>query len=275
MELIPIHSTDKTERKEIVVVRLSGLNEYDYGVPHRHEYFELFYFKKGKGTHMIDFKEFEIKSNSIHIVAPGQVHQVKRELDSEGFVYLFELDSLRAAESVNTFLFDHVCYGIEEQNPVYELEEQTIPFLNQLILRMGNEDTSSEFGQLFTQNGIQQLCLECMSLTRDKKQPQVDSVYGRFRKLLFTNYRQMKKVKEYASAMNITEKLLNDEVKKHAGVNASQLIYHQIILEAKRLLLTGMTTKEAAYNLHFDDPSHFSKFFKSQTGMTPSNFKDS
>ena len=76
--MIPIHNSDKTKRKEVLVNRLSTLNDYDFSEPHRHDYFEFFYFEKGGGNHVIDFKEFEIQENSIQIVAPGQVHQINR-----------------------------------------------------------------------------------------------------------------------------------------------------------------------------------------------------
>ena len=86
------------------------------------------------------------------------------------------------------------------------------------------------------------------------------------------DFRNMKKVKDYAEALGITNKALNEIVKSNSGYNASDLIYRQIMLEAKRLLLTGLSTKEVAYDLNFDDPSHFSKFFKSRIGVNPSDF---
>jgi AraC family transcriptional activator of pobA len=43
-------------------------------VEHRHGYWTLFVFLKGKGRHVIDFKEVEIKPGSIHLVLPGQIH---------------------------------------------------------------------------------------------------------------------------------------------------------------------------------------------------------
>ncbi|HET6243559.1 MAG TPA: helix-turn-helix domain-containing protein [Bacteroidia bacterium] len=36
---------------------------------------------------------------------------------------------------------------------------------------------------------------------------------------------------------------------------------------------SGLTAKESAYELKFEDPAHFSKFFKNQTGITPSEFQ--
>ena len=45
-------------------------------------------------------------------------------------------------------------------------------------------------------------------------------------------------------------------------------------MEAKRLLNTGISIKETAYALNFDDPGHFSKFFKTKTNISPSEFQN-
>lgn len=66
----------------IVVNYLEQLNEYDHKETHRHDYFEFFYIINGGGTHLIDFIEIPRHSNSVHIVGPGQVHQMNRALDS-------------------------------------------------------------------------------------------------------------------------------------------------------------------------------------------------
>ena len=85
---------------------------------------------------------------------------------------------------------------------------------------------------------------------------------------------RLHQVQDYAGLMAITEKYLNELCKKTAGKTASELIHERIILEAKRLLLhSDLNNKEVAYFLSFDDPSHFSKFFKRKTGRTPSQFR--
>ena len=123
-------------------------------------------------------------------------------------------------------------------------------------------------------NEMQSLCIECMKTLSVSKPDLNSSEYLQFRKLLHANFRQMKKVKEYAEALHLTEKSLNEIVKKQTGESTSNVIYKQIIMEAKRLLNTRMSIKETAYDLEFDDPAHFSKFFKSKTGLSPSDFQN-
>ena len=126
----------------------------------------------------------------------------------------------------------------------------------------------------FVLSNLTLLCIHCLRTisdfdTSDNKN---QILYSNFRRLLRNNFREIKKVKEYAAKLSISEKVLNEIVSSKTGTSASSIIYKQIILEAKRLLNTGMSTKEAAYDLNFEDPSHFSKFFKTQTGISPSEF---
>ena len=273
--MIPTHGSDRTSRREIIVNHLKQLNDYDFSEPHRHNYFEFFYFIKGGGYHKIDFIKFSIEDNSVHIVAPGQVHQMKRNLNSEGYVILFELNALEAAKEIENFLFEHICMDASENKPSYSFNESQKELLQNKIKSISNySKQDSEISKLSLRNEIQSLCIECMKLDNKESTYVNQSEYLRFRKLLHANCTTMKKVKEYAEVLHMSEKALNDLVKKHTGESTSNIIYKQIIMEAKRLLNTRMSIKETAYSLNFDDPAHFSKFFKTNTGIPPSEFQN-
>jgi len=58
------------------------------------------------------------------------------------------------------------------------------------------------------------------------------------------------------------------------GVSAGALVRQRRILEAKRLLVhTDMTVSEIAYALNYADPSYFGRFFKRETNLTSSGFR--
>ena len=273
--MIPTHDSDRTSRSEIIVNHLQQLNDYDFGEPHRHNYFEFFYFIRGGGYHKVDFIKFPIESNSTHIVSPGQVHQMKRNLDSEGYVILFELNALKAPKEIENFLFEHICLDASEQSPCYIFDDIIKEDLLEKIKLIAKHHAEDDvLSTLSLRNEIQSLCIECMKASSESKERVHQSEYMQFRKLLHANFKHMKKVKEYANALHLTEKTLNEIVKKHTGNSTSNIIYKQIIMEAKRLLNTRMSIKETAYELKFDDPAHFSKFFKTKTGLSPSEFQN-
>ena len=274
--MIPIHHFSNQNAKAVKVNRLNELTNYDFGEPHRHNYFEFFVFSKGGGTHMIDFKDYTIETNSIHIVAPGQVHQMKRALDSKGFVILFETDVFESNHFVTNFLFDHICLSEEECAPDYHFTKEKENEIRTTIESIWSDYRSdAALKNEFVLSNLSVLLIQCM---RSRKTPvsaqdsRNQNSYAQFRRLLKNNFKQIKKVKEYAQALSISEKQLNEIIQARTGQSASAIIYQQLILEAKRLLKTGISSKEVAFDLNFDDPAHFSKFFKTQTGVSPSDF---
>ncbi|HEU4660863.1 MAG TPA: helix-turn-helix domain-containing protein [Pseudolabrys sp.] len=100
--------------------------------------------------------------------------------------------------------------------------------------------------------------------------PRVDEL----RHLVEENFRKERQVAFYASKLAMTSDRLNDHVKRATGVTAGHLIRQRVLTEAKRqLVFTSLAIHEIAYDLSFSDPSHFTRFFRKQTGMTPQAFR--
>lgn len=275
--MIPIHSLSSHAAKAIRVNPLNELTHYDFGEPHRHNYFEFFVFRKGGGVHMIDFVEFPIESNSIHIVAPGQVHMMKRELDSKGHVLLFETDVFESNHFVSNFLFDHICHGMDEFSPAYSFDSsKQLEIMHTMEQIWKDYQSDVPFKNEFVISQLSVLLIHCIR-QRDGVHPadvsRNQKLYADFRRLLRNNFKTIKKVKDYALALAVSEKQLNEIIQARTGLSASAVIYQQLVLEARRLLKTGISAKEAAFELNFDDPAHFSKFFKTQTGLSPGDFQ--
>jgi AraC-like DNA-binding protein len=104
----------------------------------------------------------------------------------------------------------------------------------------------------------------------DKKSHMIDNYHT----LINEYYKEWKLPKLYAQMLFITPNHLNSLCKKVVGTNATELIKDRVILEAKRLLThTTMTVTQIAYELGFEDNSHFGKYFKSVVNETPEKFR--
>jgi AraC family transcriptional regulator, transcriptional activator of pobA len=102
-------------------------------------------------------------------------------------------------------------------------------------------------------------------------QPTVDAL----RYLVEEHFRQERQLSFYAGKLAMTPDRLNDHVKRTAGVTAGHLIRQRVLTEAKRqLVFTNQPINEIAYDLTFADPSHFTRFFRKQTGLTPQAFRE-
>lgn len=102
-----------------------------------------------------------------------------------------------------------------------------------------------------------------------------DARVERLRKLIDEHFRKERLVSFYAGKLAMTADRLNDHVKRATGVTAGHLIRQRVLTEAKRqLVFTGQAIHEIAYDLAFSDPSHFTRFFRKQTGTTPQTFRE-
>ncbi|SEI92015.1 AraC-type DNA-binding protein [Dyadobacter koreensis] len=85
---------------------------------------------------------------------------------------------------------------------------------------------------------------------------------------------KLKSPGSFADSLNIHVNYLNKALKEVRGETTSAQISNRILQEAKILLKsTTWTVSEIAWCLHFDEPNHFSAFFKKNTGFTPSEFR--
>jgi AraC-like DNA-binding protein len=99
-------------------------------------------------------------------------------------------------------------------------------------------------------------------------------VVRKFALVLEGNFRQEHEVKFYAAALNKSPKTLSNVFALLKQPAPSVLIHNRIILEAKRYLhYTEKSAKEISYELGFENPAHFSRFFKMYSGTNISDFK--
>jgi AraC-like DNA-binding protein len=92
--------------------------------------------------------------------------------------------------------------------------------------------------------------------------------------LVEQHFRKEHRVQFYAARLHKSPKTISNIFTQYGDKTPQQIIHGRIIQEAKRLLYySDKTMKEIAQHLGFDDPAHFSKFFKNQTGENPTEVK--
>jgi len=102
-----------------------------------------------------------------------------------------------------------------------------------------------------------------------------DAQVEALRQLIDRHFRRERLISFYAEKLAMTPDRLNDHVKRATGVTAGHLIRQRVLTEAKRqLVFTTQAIHEIAYDLAFSDPSHFTRFFRKQTGVTPQVFRE-
>ncbi|MCU0368449.1 MAG: helix-turn-helix domain-containing protein [Cyclobacteriaceae bacterium] len=100
------------------------------------------------------------------------------------------------------------------------------------------------------------------------------SLLRQFNLLVEINYKKQHGVQFYADKLFKSPKTISNIFAQFSDKSPQQIIHERIVSEAKRLLYySDKSMKEIAKYLGFDDPAHFSKFFKNQTGENPTEVR--
>ncbi len=97
----------------------------------------------------------------------------------------------------------------------------------------------------------------------------------RFRALVNNNLGGLKTVEEYAEKLGTSAGQLRRICQEVIGQSPLHVINARIIHAAQRdLAYSTMSVQQVAYSLGYDDAAYFSRFFRKQTGLTPSEFRE-
>lgn len=103
---------------------------------------------------------------------------------------------------------------------------------------------------------------------------QID-IIRKFNVLVDIHFRSKRKVSEYAALLFKSPKTLSNLFSIYNQKSPQQIILERIALEAKRLMrFTSKQNQEIAFDLGFNDPAHFSRFFKKMTMQSPTEYRE-
>ena len=248
----------------------------DLVLPHKHDFYLVFFVEQGTGIHEIDFTRLEVKPFQIHFLRPQQVHYWKLSEDTVGYQLMFSTNTLHALDRLSTLPFFQL-----DVPPVLTLTADGYATIQQELKKL--HQVLSEEDAIGQEISILQFFLLLKTIQRQylhtypALEAQVkDNKVQEFKVLLEMYFKTQNQVAFYAEKLHITPNYLNIRVKKILGISASHSIQQRVILEAERLLITtDLSIKEIAYELGFHDTGYFNHYFKKWKHKTPGQFRES
>ena len=259
-------------RDELLFNELHGERHIDK--PHKHDFFVIILFDKASGIHNIDSKDYPIDDKEIHILFPGQMHKWQINDGTIGYQLMTERSFFEQFAPYFRFSFTNY-----QNHPVIKLSDEAFSKLMYEFNAI-KEELKSENSLVHLINARAAVIAAIVSKEAEQiftefKVYQSNPRLAKFNMLIDEFYKEEKSVVFYAEKLHISANYLNILCKKHLKVSATQLIQQRIIIEAKRLLKSGdLSIKEIAFDLGFTDHAYFSNFFKAQTNITPSEFRN-
>ncbi|MDD2525376.1 MAG: helix-turn-helix domain-containing protein [Bacteroidales bacterium] len=238
---------------------------------------------KGSAEISLNLKSITLRESNLLVISPEQIVQFIYKSDDFS-VRCFAMTQNFIEGNINSFqntvpIILHVI-----NNPCTTLEKNELSTLLEYhsFIWMKIRAEQSPYKKEIVKGLLQALYHEIMTIilkhqpSKRVKKSRKEELFELFLNEILRNYNKNRSVAFYADKLCLTPKHLSSTIKEVTGKAASEWIDNFVILAAKAMLKTpNKTIQQIADELNFANQSFFGKYFKDQTGMSPSQYKSS
>ena len=268
---------DLVKYEDILEKIVVGHNQFEN---HKLSFYALLLITEGSGKHNINFTEYNFKKGSIFTIRKDNIHKFYRT-KAKGLLFVFTeifiSHQLSKTESSKIFLLFNELL-LSQKLQLDSGAHKEILSLTKLI-----ENEYYKFGDSYSPFIIRNLLLsistKILRIKLQKNQYSEKNKYFSkfldFQKLVENNCFKNRKVKFYADQMNVTPKTLSNISQSITHKTAKVFINDVVIIHTKRLIINSQKTlTEISYEVGFDEPTNFFKYFLKYAGLTPKQFRE-
>jgi AraC-like DNA-binding protein len=248
-------------------------------LPHRKDYYLLFFVKHTSGRHWVDMTPYEHQDNTLYFTNPTQV-LVNEELAPAWGTYLGFTREFLALQP-NAALRELPLIQNPHRGHQLRLSATEAAFVEQVLTNLEAEYHRPGAWQPQLLGAHMGLLLTYLSRLYTEQVLGPDASAGQrvlnaYQAQVEVSFRELHEVGAYAALLNLSVRQLSEAVKAQSGKPAIKHVHERLVLEARRLLFyTDQSLKEIAFELGFSEASYFSRFFKRETGLTPAAYRAS
>lgn len=231
-------------------------------------------------------QEYDFDEGIMFFISPGQVFSIEgdKELKHSGWLLLIHPDFLWNTPLAKTIKqYEYFNYSVNEALHLSEKEEAIITGIIQQI----EQEYHSNIDKFSQDVIIAQLELLLTYADRFYHRQFITrkitnhKILTRLEDILTAYFNSDAMIKEglptvqyIARTLNVSPNYLSSLLKVLTGQNTQQHIHAKLIEKAKeKLSTTDLSVSEIAYELGFEHPQSFSKFFKTKTNQSPLAFR--
>jgi AraC-like DNA-binding protein len=268
--------------ENIVVCKFEEFIDMDPSImeSHQKDFFEVNINREDKGMFYHRHKSYTNLSYSLSFMSPNQIFKYvpSEEGNEEGIIIFFKPSVFHPTKQNYDISSIYPLFKLHA-NPVYRLSPEQVNTLYPLFEDIYNECLKNDpvsdkmiraYLEIILQMGLRTVKQNSQLLYLNRH----EEITYQFEELLSDNTSRIKKLTNYADALHISPAYLSECIKKTTGRTAKQIMVDYQIIKAKSMLnQSSITIKELAIQLGFDEVTNFTKFFKKNTGQTPTQFR--
>lgn len=217
--------------------------------------------------------------NTLYFLSPDHIFSWQRNQNTTGFIVYFKAEFLNFFSG--DFKSEFSLFSLSSLNFLKLSGEEVESMLSDFQKLYTEYYTLNSYRYQILQSSLLSLLFKCKSIeeaggSKVKKRSKKEDLVYRFQNLVMNSHIQYKKVGDYAALLHVSSNALNQTVKSVLGRTAKEVISERVIQEAKRhLKYSTDDISEISYALGFNEPTHFIRFFKKQTFLTPKEYRNS
>ena len=228
-----------------------------------------------KGSY--DHLPVEFKSHDISVVTPKHLlESIEVSADYNATLIVMSdkmVSQMRQHASYRNFLIYH-------RNPSFHLDDRQY----ESIMNLSKLMQSASMMHSDTRQSIKMHLLEITYMFIDEyrfdNHPEERStnstLFMQFYDNLTEHYRESREVKFYSKLLCLSPKYFSTVIRQETGTSASRWIADYVVMRAKQLLAHNgsKSIQHISQELGFPDQATFARYFKTNTGMPPREFRD-
>lgn len=267
-------------------IRFAG--HITYSAKNTHVYVKdcrLFYISEGKGKIRIGNDESALTKDTIFYCSGGSDYAI----EAENILRLYSLNfDLSQNQSRITSPFAPEAFNkTKKHTPIDKCHVDDSKFLNSYQIFENGLILKNTFSEITDEFSAQQTYYKekCASILKNllielhrtdlKKSIFFSDTLKKIIEYININYKNEIKNSELASIAGYHEYYLNRLFSKHMGISMHKYILNLRIIEGKRMLLNSdIPVSDISAGIGFNSHTHFTTYFKKETGMTPLEFRN-
>ncbi len=272
-------SSDSRYSEEFSIIPFEDTQRVQFESYCRADYYQIVWVKQGEAVFEIDMKKVRLSSDQCICIGKDLVYKFDSENEYSGYVVSFAEHFFVRCDADRVFLQDALIFK-DHSHPVSAIDIMTYNGLANveyiLTIYLDNDyplrnDIIHTLLKLFLFRSESALIktVDPVPVSDPNK-----ILVNKFRDLVNEHFIEHKDLVFYTEQLGVSSRQLLYATKQAFGKNAKEIIIEKVIIEGKRFLIySGLSVKQIAYCLGFNEPNNFSIFFNKYTGMTPLEFK--